>query len=546
MKRIFVFILQLYLFLSVSGSVFAIGEHTISLGGEATWKIAGNLTNIMEVRDLRPNSVLILSCAGNLPQVYNGAPSPDLSISFDQSDFRLFHDASGRYDISITTAVEAVDRRFARAGFGAALFNTNHVIASGLPPGKPLIIQPRSRSALFAPGNTFRDFSIEFWMYPLNLENGEQILSWTATRPENGKSVFQRIQCIASRNRLNWSFINFFTLTDGVTHIKIEFSGDSYVVPKTWSHHLVRFDSVSGMIEYLVDGKSETIIYATSTGRGSGEIFTPIAGTQGEFVIGERYTGMIDEFKIFSAFAPDNEERLLIQKYALAGGRVETSPVDLGSSASAVLKVDATGGRASINRTRIINEFRDNGRFRFTDDSELNFFIRANDNPWHLNEMEWVPFTPGTEIKQAVRGRFAQIAVDFYPSSDGETSPYLDEVRIVYMPNNPPMPPKNVTAVAVDGAVYLSWVQSPDANTSGYLVYYSSVRGELFGQGAALGASPIDVGKRSNILIEGLKNGALYYFSVVSYDTTSGVFTSGEFSREVTARPLAGLQFELP
>jgi hypothetical protein len=494
------------------------------------------MTNVMEVRDLRPNPVLILSCASGI------SSSVDLGLSFDENDFRFFRDSSGRYDIAITSAVEAVDRRFARSGFGAALFSGN-----SLSSGKPLIIEPRSRNALFAPGNNFRDFTIEFWMYPLNLENGEQLLSWTATRPENGKSVFQRIMCVASRNRLKWSFLNFFTASDGVTHVNIEFSGDSPVVPKVWSHHLIRFDSATGLIEYLVNGKSETIAYMTSTGNESGEVYTPIAGTQGMFVMGERYTGMIDEFKIHSIFVDDNvvscgDERILIQKYAMEGGRIETAPVDLGSDSSLILKIEAAGGRAGINRTKIINEFYNNGRFRFSDDSELNFFARACDNPWQLNQMEWTPFTPGVDIPRSIRGRYVQVAVDFYPSADGEASPYLDEVRIVYLPSYPPLPPRNVTAVAVDGAVALSWIQSPDAGTSGYLVYYSSVRGELYGQDAVMGSSPIDVGKRSNIVIDGLKNGTLYYFRIAAYDNTAGFYNIGEISREVTARPLAGLQ----
>jgi hypothetical protein len=253
--------------------------------------------------------------------------------------------------------------------------------------------------------------------------------------------------------------------------------------------------------------------------------------------------GLMDEFKIHNACVG----RSSIQKYAPSGGRMETRAVDLGENNSGIVRIEATGGRTSISRTRISSEYRENGRFRFPDDSEMQFFVRAGGNPYRLNTSEWISFVPGAEMPDAITGRYVQIAVDFYPSADGESSPYLDELRIVYMPGEPPLPPRNLTATAVDGGVLLNWRHSPDANTDGYLVYYSAVRGEYFGEDAALGSSPIDVGKRDSVLIDGLKNGTLYYFRVAAYDQVSGstAFHEGEFSREVTARPLAGLRVQV-
>jgi hypothetical protein len=176
----------------------------------------------------------------------------------------------------------------------------------------------------------------------------------------------------------------------------------------------------------------------------------------------------------------------------------------------------------------------------------MQFFIRSSNNPYRLNENGWIKFTPGAVLPDALTGRYVQIAVDFYPSADGETTPYLEEMRIVYLPGEPPLPPLNVSAVAVDGGVELRWRHSPDASTEGYLIYYSSVRGELFGTEADLGVSPIDAGRRSSLLIKGLKNGSLYYFRIASYSySPASGYNAGEFSKEATARPLAGLTLPL-
>jgi hypothetical protein len=47
----------------------------------------------------------------------------------------------------------------------------------------------------------------------------------------------------------------------------------------------------------------------------------------------------------------------------------------------------------------------------------------------------------------------------------------------------------------------------------------------------------------NNVNIEGLRNGVLYYFRVASYERVNGSdrLITGEFSAEVTARPLTQL-----
>jgi len=534
------FISVLYILLFISGSVYGIGEKVISIGGQWTWKMAEQRTGIAEVRSVRPYPVLVLSSAsGTSAAGYSAAsgitgnfspltePAFDLSVSFDESETGLYRDSAFHYKVSARPGVEAADRRYARAGMGAALLGSGAIA-----------IEPQSRSALFAAGNRIRDFTIEFWLYPLNMENGEQIVSWVSSRPSGADYTVQRIHCFASRNRLQWSFVNFFASTDGSTYKNVRFSGNTPVVPKVWSHHLVRFDASTGMIEYLVDGSSETITYATDSGGESSEVFTPIAGSAGVFLLGERFMGLIDEFRIHRVCAG----RSSVQRYAPSGGRAVTAVVDLGENSSGVVRIDASGGRTSIKGTSINNEFRENGRFRFPDDAEINFFIRASENPYLLNNTQWISFTPGADLS-GVCGRYVQIAADFYPSADGESSPYLDELHIIYLPGEPPLPPRNLTAVAVDGGVTLRWRHSPDANAEGYLVYYSSVRGDLFGEAGALGPSPLDVGKANSLFIGGLANGTLYYFRAASYDRTTedGSCNIGEFSGEVTARPLEGL-----
>jgi len=537
MKRNVCFIALFYLFCAGSASLYSIGEKTIQFGADALWKMADYRAGITELSLVRSAPVLVLSPSRSTSS--RAASSPDLTLSFDEGRSSLFRDSVGHYRVIASPLLASVDDHNARVGSGAAFFpdvlpelsspiSTRPEKATSI---GPLVIEAQSRAALFAPYNRIYDFSIEFWLNSLNMENGEQIIQWIAARPLNTNKTnytSQRILCTSSKNRLQWSFTNFFTSPDDKKSVEINIGGVSTIVPKTWSHHLIRFDSFTGMVEYLVNGKIEAIEYATSSGHEGGEVYTPVTGEGGCFILGSGFSGLLDEFRIYGVNAPVPA----VQKYPLQGGRIETRAVDLGEGSNGVLKVEASGGRIAVRDAKLNNEFKRNGRFRFSDDSEMQFFIRSSENPYRWDS-PWLAVTPGADFSGIVQGRYVQLAVDFYPSANGETSPYLEELCITYMPDEPPLPPSQVTAIALDGAVQLRWKSSPDRNTRGYLVYYGTSSDDYFGEDAVLGASPIDVGKQNTIYIDGLKNGTLYYFRVAAYTSHAG-----EFSREVRARPL--------
>jgi hypothetical protein len=532
----------LYLFYAGSASLYSIGEKTIQFGADTIWKMADYRAGITELSLVRPAPVLVLSPSRGASTLSGASRSdsfPDLTLSFDEGRPSLFRDSAGHYRLTASPLLASVADHNARVGTGAVLFPDVLPQLSnpaGVRPEKstssgPLVLEAHNRAALFASNNRIYDFSVEFWLNPLNMENGEQILQWIAARPlNNNKTNYtsQRILCVSSKNRLQWSFTNFFTSPDGTNSIEVNIGGVSAVIPKTWSHHLIRFDSFTGMVEYLVDGKTESIEYASSGGHEGGEVYTPLTGEGGCFILGNGFSGLMDEFRIYGVNAPVPA----VRKYPLQGGRIETRAVDLGAGSNGVLKIEASGGRVAVRNAKINNEFRRNGRFRFSDDSEMQFFIRSSDNPYRWDS-PWLAVTPGADLAGIVQGRYMQLAVDFYPSENGESSPYLEELRVTYLPDDPPLPPSQLTAIAMDGAVQLRWKSSPDQNTRGYLVYYGTASDDYFGEDAVLGASPIDVGKQNTIYIDGLKNGTLYYFRVAAY-----THHAGEFSREVRARPL--------
>ncbi|MDR1909080.1 MAG: fibronectin type III domain-containing protein [Spirochaetaceae bacterium] len=522
---------------AASGSLFALGEKTLTLGGAGGWAEVKDRRGVTGAAGYRPHEVLILD-SGAGP----GKQAPDLFLNFDEGRPEHFADASGRYSLLAAPELQSVTGRRARLGAGAVLFNG----ASGVhgPEGNTLVISPIHAGALLAQDARLGDFSLEFWLNPANMETGEEILYWSAVRPFSGGAYeAQWIQCVVSRNRLRWTFHNFFAGTRDERRLSVSFTGLSVVTPRTWSFHRIRFDAETGMLEYLVDGRSESIVYLTSTGREGSEVYTPIVGRGSRLILGGRYSGLIDEFSLRGSSEDDDPAGEPagrgLQKFPPRGW-VETACLDLGEPQSRVLGIDARGGLITRPGSGAPGEAlpealagTGGSRFLFPDDSAIRFYVRCSDIP--RPEGAWLPASPGAPLN--LRGRYVQIRAEFYPSGDGENTPYLDEISLTWLANEAPRPPARLAATALDGAVELSWSPGADTDVEGYLVYYGTGSGEYFGTGAAAGPSPIDAGKRTSLRIGGLNNGVLYYFAVSAYDET-GTAHAGAFSREVSARPL--------
>ena len=531
-------ILLLYCFFLLAGRAYGVGERTITLGGASSWQTMERRYGVTEAPQIRPQAVLTLaSHAGN-------AASLDLQLAFNEGHPGRFADSQGHYDVFVSAELGIAPAPWNRTGTGAALFR-----GTGRSGDEPLVIRPRSNvrawpGALFAPGSHVRDFSIEFWLYPQSITNGAQVLSWTSYKPDGrGDYIYQRIQAAVARNRLQWTFGDFFSSPCGQQHRSLTLSGPP-IIPRTWSHHLIRFDADIGLVEYWVDGQLEAVEFATATGREGGEVYTPIIGENGRWALGAHFSGMMDVFRVHSRHL----EVPALTRYPSRGGRVESRPLDLGRANSRLLRIEAFGGRTTGITGGARNEYVGNRGLSFPDHAAVTFFVRISNELYRWNDSTWIPVRPGMDLPSTLQGRFVQIAADFYPSADGHTSPYLSDLRVVYHAAEPPPPPTQLMAVARDGAVELSWRASPSRELGGYFVYFGTASGEYFGEHAIIDnivrASPIDVGNRTSVRIEGLTNGTLYFFAVAAYSRPipgNGVWImpeSGEFSREVAARPL--------
>lgn len=476
------------LFASIGSSLFA--EEIIDLDAAAS---QGNW--------LLKNAVLGISSGKpelSIKTTTNPA-KPDLYLSFDEDKPA---DMAGGWSVAVKG--QYYKGQEARFGSGSASFRA---------PLSGLTLTPGS-SAAFAPNNPIRDLSLEFWLKPARADSGEIVFLWKASRQTGRATLAQQISCLVMNGKLVFGFIDFFAPANG-SSFTISLHGRKNLIPGSWSHHLVRFDAGTGLLEYLMDGEVEATAYATSSGRQAGDVYTPIPGSSGRLELAHNYTGLIDEFLI----APEFIEEPLLRPYAAEGGIALSPILDLGHSNSSITGI--------------------NVRVRQPGESVIHWSYRSGDSAagWTESYPEWTAFKPGP-LNTPGKGRYMQIRMELYPDAKRENSPSFYSLAVSYEPDRAPGAPQGLSAIAGDKRITVRWKKNSEADITGYLVYYGGSQGEYFGTGAKEGPSPIIVPDRnaSSLVLSGLNNGTLYFISVAAYDQADPPHI-GDLAREVSVRP---------
>lgn len=395
-----------------------------------------------------------------------------------------------------------ISQEITRFGTGSGYFRSGE-----------LVLTTHNESS-FSPASVWGDFSIEFWLYPLTVSDGEQIFLWTGARYQNGAILPQHIKCSIQNNRLHWSFVNFFVPPDG-TAADIVLEGNNEMIPKQWNHHIIRFNSATGLLEYCINNIPEDITYVTDTKHEGGTVFIPRIGQSSERKLSffKNYTGFADEIR----FSKDFIQEPNLKTYNFTRGYFITTPIDTGTEDSRIISFSSVEDTPS--------------------DTAIDYFFRIS-NQLPITS-SWNHFEPDDRIGSEFNaGRFLEILVYLYPDGKKEVSPEVSYLQGTIEPDFPPPAPTGLTADPKDGSVTLSWNRVLDEDVKGYLIYYGTEPGRYFGSAGNLGPSPLDAGNTESLTIEGLENGQLYYFAVSAYDQTGKKRSRAPLSREVSARPL--------
>ncbi|MFW6250210.1 MAG: LamG-like jellyroll fold domain-containing protein [Alkalispirochaetaceae bacterium] len=498
-------LLPLAFTLLMGPSVFGV-EEEILLGGEDEWRDMALMQNTRTVEGYRGQADIVLSTDGLEP-----TEESELFLPFDQPPV---YDRAGSYRVVGDSRPEVTS--LARFGGGAARFGSS---------GGELTLAPAS-TRLFAPGSMLGDFTLDFWLYPSVIDDGQRIFRWEGSRWEGSRPVPQLFEVTTSDSSLEWRVENLFVDPEGETST-IRLRGERPLIPRRWSHHQLSYDAGTGLFEYTVNGVPEAVAYATTTGGEPGQLLYGRVGEHGsgEIVLGEGLQAVLDEFRISRRRDPE------VLRTSLTGepGEVISRPFDLGLRGSKLSAVEAVTETPEGTEVQLF--------YRIGDELSSSMPERAIDAPWTI--------VPEGDAFPEARGRYLQLRALLLSGGDRERSPRLSRVRVEYEPVAPPPPPPRLRAVPGNGGVELEWAPVRVRGVKGYRVYYGRAPGQYFGDGGSEGSSPIDAGNARSVRIEGLENGVLYFFAVESYDRF-GNRSVGELSREVSARPMAWRELNDP
>ncbi len=472
-------------------------DSRITIWGENDWRDIVRLENI----DKKPGKWgyrdLLLKDAE-----YRIDDSTDCLIHFNTT---TMEDSTGNYIVNPKNPL--VTPKESMFGASSAVFQSTD---------NTITLSSAKKSPLFTQGVVWDDFSIEFWLAPAHLSDNEIVFSWDGVMKQNGNSIPQHARCSINKRRLSWDFGSFFVSQEGATSIALV--GIRELVPRAWHHHMIRFDSGTGLLEYLVDGIPEAVTHATETGKESSLVYRPFAGNVLPFslAIGSRYTGFMDELRISRAFV----DKPMLKKYGNSSGSAYSRVFDLKGSGSLSKRTEVTQSTPSS--------------------SFVSYFIRASDSAFsdeNAFDIPWIEFDPKADFDPPVKGRFVQLSIRMFPDGTKSVSPAVSRIELVSEERLPPPAPIGLVARPANGSVSLAWKRVNYEGIKDYRIYYGEEPGRYDGAASTAGRSPIDVGSATEFRVNGLSNGTLYYFAVVAYDSEEFPNVSN-FSGEASARPL--------
>lgn len=474
-------------------------DRSMTLGGPEGWEQIESTKGIAYRIGYQDRLAMTLADAQ-----YEPGPTTDLLIHFNGERGAQPTDATGNYTVSSSRI--AFDRERFVFGGGSGLFRGEH---------RALVLVPLSPSALFTPGRQWRDVTIEFWLYPANLDGEQTVLLWENGRYVDDAFLRQEMRASLVGGHLIWSFRNFF-VPASMGRFNLTLSGSRFLLPRQWYHCVLRFDGDTGMVESSIDGRPDVIGYANAAGRENGTVDLPLMGSaqQPRLIVGDGYQGLLDELRISSAFIRNTES----ERFSLSPGVALSRIFDLGYPDTVVTAITA--------------------HMQTPGDTAVSFFYKAANELAGATELagDWVQFAPGGELADPPKGRYLQLRIELLPDGAGRVAPALSSLTLTYRPHLPPTAPALLTARAGNGEITLSWRAVIDPDLAGYRIYYGDRPHQYFGSDSSSGPSPIDVGDRTTYTLKGLTNGRLYYLAVAAYDS-SKPSEQGAFSREVAARP---------
>ena len=373
-----------------------------------------------------------------------------------------------------------------------------------LPNGKSFI-KMDNRGYAYSKENSINSFTIEFYLNPYQIRMNSKVLSKISIYNNGDSSEYSGIRASIIDGKLIWQFDNLFMYNGKYSNITLS-AGES-LKPNEWRHHSVSFDAKTGKLAKYIDGLEEEVLYLTSSGDINGSpymlninniIYDPL-------YLGQGFIGGIDAF----SFTPTFKKNFNLYRY-LKNGEIISEVIDFTNNN---IFIDSINYKANISNGTYMDIY-----YRISD----NYFLPEDDF------IEWKLLNGNNIINE--RGRYIQIRAEFESDTERSLSPILSDMEIVYHKGKAPQKPINLTATSVNNSVILKWGETHE-NITSYKIYYGTKSG-IYNNADNI---PIIVENQTEYVINGLRNGEIYYFTITAIGGEGGNIESA-FAEEVFVR----------
>ena len=373
-----------------------------------------------------------------------------------------------------------------------------------LPDGKSFV-KMDNRGYAYSSEDSINSFTIEFYLNPYQIRMNSKVLSKISIYNNGNSTEYSGVRASIIDGKLVWRFDNLFMYNGQYSNITLS-AGES-LKPNEWRHHSVSFDAKTGKLVKYIDGLEEEVLYLTSSGDINGSpymlninniIYDPL-------YLGQGFIGGIDAF----SFTPIFKKNFNLYKY-LKNGEIISEVIDFTNNN---IFIDSINYTANISNGTYIDIY-----YRISD----SYFLPED------NFVEWKRLNGNNIINE--RGRYIQIRTEFQSDTERNISPVLNNMEIVYHNGKAPQKPINLTATAVNNSAVLRWEGSHE-NVTGYKIYYGTKSG-IYNNADNI---PIIVGNQTEYVVNGLRNGETYYFTITAIGGEGGNIESA-FAEEVFVR----------
>ncbi len=368
-------------------------------------------------------------------------------------------------------------------------------------------------------------FTFEFWLHPFSGQNGQVIFQkFGPVYSGNRIKKYSGVKVYFHNGKIVWEFYNIFRTNNLRTrYARVRISSRMRIPLHKWKHHALSYNPLNGKLTYYINGRSVNTVFCTDTGQADDTVLVSSFHPKeyGMLIIGKNYSGLIDEFAIFSKL----KHSYNLNRYVSKIGLIRSSVIDLHSNGTTIqsVKVKYSAARGSD----IVLEYRISNRYYENDKPETMF-------PWREYNLEQ-PLQNGV-----IRGRYFQWRIKLLGSENGRYSPIVNNVIMNFTADRVPFRPLGLQAVSFNKKIYLTWRGSTEPDVVGYKIYYGRAPRVYNGTLSMEGFSPLQVPVsrlRNRLMprfeLSGLRVNHLYYITITAYDKSG---QESAFAKEVFVR----------